>query len=224
MAASYLLFSLSQASPPLITCSSWRTRAAQSPLKPESHTGSVRICYLVTAFPSSITYRLLVANSHRPSVNTPTNISYDIIWYSQYWGQRVFFHFPAPFSVLCLLLCALADVPSQKNMSYLREQLLEWDKFFPCHFLLILWGVQADMFLWSFPTLQKCRSQFGLLGKGDDEVEVFQTWCKLLKCNHMMFWMPFFTVHNQLIQLMKKRMRNCVHICDVSLTFCLFFN
>lgn len=64
----------------------------------------------------------------------------------QYWGQRVFFPFPSPFSVLCLLLCALADVPSQKNTSYLREQLIVQNKFFPCHFRLSLWGVQADTF------------------------------------------------------------------------------
>lgn len=71
MAASYLLFSLAQASPPLKTCSTWRTRVARtaartgarSPLKPEPHRGWLLLCCLVNAFPSSITYRVLVVKT-----------------------------------------------------------------------------------------------------------------------------------------------------------------
>ncbi len=46
---------------------------------------------------------------------------------------------------------------------------------------------------------------------------------KQLKYNHMMFWMPFFIVHNQLIQLMKKRMKNCEFTSVTVLSHFVYF-
>lgn len=178
-----MTFSLIQVSPLLITCSSWRTRAArtaaQSLSKPDPHTG-----WFLNTFPCSTRCK----EQHHPNYCQCTNKHF--IRTSAVLKAERLFAFPDPFSVLHLLICTLADVPSLKKQELPEGAAFSAGRVFPMSFPLKLVGCSSRHF--PFDHSQPFRS-------ADRSTVIWvESRCsrlanKIRKCICMMSEMPFLS-------------------------------